>query len=264
MIPTKPAFLRSAPTPQAPRRHYQDHRHWRGWRERSKANSTLPCSVEACEAPRRGLGRLCNQHRQRLESTGHPEVRRSLSQADWRPFVESAAAFVAAQLAAGHPSVVAAVKWADYELARACRLAAVPHPSRRSPHAIGYATRLARVARRGLDGRELVSRAIAYHLADDRDCFHKPRFRSEDHFKHQAGRLLLHRALIGRLAWQRTRRQDGPLLSLARYNDPSAGLRLYAFYRINKALGVVALLAADELRRRINTPSTHSPQDHHD
>jgi hypothetical protein len=218
----------------------------------------LPCSVDGCGFRREALGRYCNQHRKRLERTGHPAVARSIPVAAWKPLVELAASFVAEQLATQlpHPSIAAAVRWCDDELALARKRFNAPRRRDRGPDAVDYAARLRRVSGRGLDGRELLARLIAANLADDRGHEARPQIKSDSHFMNQAARLLLHRALIGRLPWTRVRPTSPPAPHLNSYNDPLVGVRRHAFTRINGAIGVVAIASADELRRRLSTPTT--------
>jgi hypothetical protein len=237
------------------RRRYLDRRPNRGWRERSLVNGTLPCTVDGCGYRREALGRHCGKHRKHLERTGHPAVARSIPIATWKPLVELAASFVAEQLAAQppHPSIAAAVRWCDDELALARNRHNAPRSSRRGPDAVDYAARLRRVSGRGLDGRELLARLIAAYLTDDRGHDARPVIRTDSHFAHQAARLLLHRALIGCLPWKRVRPSGPPAPHLDNYHDPLVGVRRHAFARINGAIGVVAIASADELRRRLST-----------
>lgn len=221
-------------------------------------NGTLPCTADGCGCRREALGRYCNQHRKRRERTGHPAVARSIPAAAWKPLVELAASFVAEQLAIQppHPSIAAAVRWCDEELAQARKRYNEPRRRDRGPDAVDYAARLRRVSGRGLDGRELLARLIAAYLADDRGHEARPQIKSDAHLEHQAARLLLHRALIGCLPWKRIRPSSPPAPHLNNYHDPLVGVRRHAFTRINGAIGVVAIAAADELRRRLSTSTT--------
>lgn len=245
----------------ARRRHYKDRRQsWRGWRERSAENGALPCAANGCGYRRQALGSLCETHRRRLERTGHHLVERSVHLSEWKPLVETAAQFVAAQLAANppHPSIAAAVSWCDEELARARRWVDVPRRRGSDHAAFDSAARLRRVSSRGLDGRELLARFIAAHLMDDRGLEARPRIRSDGHFLHQAGRLILHRALIGRTPWKRQRPFKLPQPHIDNYHDPNVRTRRYAFRRVNSAVGVVALAAAEAIRAQQNHHANHS------
>lgn len=244
-----------ASSPAHRRRRYPDKRANRRWRDRVAVNGTLPCTVDGCGYRREALGRHCGKHRKQLERTGHPAVSRSISIAEWKPLVELAASFVAEQLATQppHPSIVAAVNWADEELSKARMRAELPRRRGSDQAAFDTAARLRRVASRGLDGRELVARFIAAQLMDERGLEVRPRIKSDDHFLHQAGRLILHRALIGRMPWKRLRPFKLLQAHIDNYHDPNVRTRRYAFRRTNSAIGVVALAAADELRRRLST-----------
>jgi hypothetical protein len=94
---------------------------------------------------------------------------------------------------------------------------------------------------------------------DDRGHQARPRFKGDGHFLHQAARLLLHRALIGRLPWKRQRPFKLPQAHIDNYHDPNVRTRRYAFRRINSVLGVVAIAAADALRHHpLPTTITHT------
>jgi hypothetical protein len=219
-------------------------------------NGTLPCTVDGCGFRREALGRYCGKHRKQLERTGHPAVARSIPIAEWKPLIELAASFVAEQLATQppHPSIAAAVRWCDDELALARNRHNAPRSSRRGPDAVDYAARLRRVSSRGMDGKELLARMIAAYMADDRGEEARPHIRGDMHFEHQAARLILHRALIGRLPWRRVKPLGPPPVPhLNNYHDPLVGVRRLAFTRVNGAIGVVAIKAAEEIRRRLST-----------
>jgi len=235
----------------ARRRHYIDRRlNRRGWRQRSAENEKESCVAPGCGWRRKALGRYCEDHRRNLERTGHPLVGRSIPQDEWKPFVEAASAFVSAQLATEppHPSIVAAVSWASEELTRAHARQGEARRRGTEQAGVEYASRLRRVSSRGLDGRELLARLIAAYLIDDRGHADRPRFKDNDHFAHQAARLLLHRARIGRLAWRRQAAFDLREAPIHAYHDPNIRTRRYAFHRLNGAIGVVARAAADALR----------------
>lgn len=234
---TEEPTVRSSQKPLWATRQVDKRLSWRGWRQRAAINTQMPCEVSWCEERRRKLGRYCGKHRQAYEATGHPEAPRCVSRSEWGPLVETAAAFVAEQLLNHHPSMRAGVAWADHELAHL--------PMRRNTDAC---ERLTRVRDRGLDGRELIARLIAAHLSDDRGQAARPRYRSDHHFSNQAGRLLLHRDRIGRMPWRRV--VSGRCIPLRRYNDPCASSRLFAFHHFSSALGRLAMIAAEELRRR--------------
>lgn len=111
---------------------------------------------------------------------------------------------------------------------------------------------------RGLDGRELAARFVAAYLADGRGHEARPTFTSDENFRHQAARLVMHRGLIGRLPWPRSRKDTAPLPTLhTQYHDPCSSTRRFVFDRFNRALGVVASRAAAEIRWR-------HPQYHHE
>jgi len=261
-LPETPSIM-SAQSTTHRRRRYPDRRTNRGWRERSVVNGTLPCTVDGCGYRREALGRYCGKHRKQLERTGHPAVARSIPIAEWKPLVELAASFVAEQLSVQppHPSIAAAVRYCDEELALARGRYNAPRSRDRGPDTVDYAARLRRVSGRGLDGRELLARLIAAYLADDRGTEARPQIRSDTHFAHQAARLLLHRALIGRLPWTRVRPPGPPAPRLNNHHDPLVGVRRHAFTRINGAIGVVAIACADELRRRLSTSTTITTKD---
>ncbi len=239
---TQPNWWQRRPAERRPERTH---------RKRVQINSDLPCDLPGCSQRRRQLGRFCDQHRKRLEMYGCPRAKAGLSRAAWKPYVEAAAAFVEEQLTAGHPSVVAMVAWCDREIALCSRPLGRPSAGRDVDRAADYAARVRRVVARGLDGRELASRFVAAYLADDRGHDARPTFSSDEHFRHQAARLVMHRGLIGRLPWPRSRKDPASLPTLhTQYHDPCASTRRFVFDRFNRALGVVACHAADEIRRR--------------
>ncbi|MGQ3301207.1 hypothetical protein [Reyranella sp.] len=165
--------------------------------------------------------------------------------------MEAAAAFVDQQLRACHPSIAAMAAWCEREVALSNRPLGPPSAGKDIDRAADYSGRLRRVVERGLEGRELAARFVAAYLADDRGHDSRPAFTSDENFRHQAARLVMHRALIGRLPWPRSRKGPAPLPTLhTQYHDPCAGTRRFVFDRFNRALGIVAHRAADEIRRR--------------
>ena len=221
-----------------------------GAAERIQQNEGNHCDVIGCGQTRRGFGRGCRKHAKHHETTGHPTAP-AVRRGHWRPYVIEAAAFVHQQLRLDHPSVCAGVEWCAGEL-----LSPTPHSryaDRNRPHT-GYAVALARMRSRGVEPAELLSRFIAARYA--REWEQVGTFKSEDHWRHQTGRLLLLSSPIGASGWtQRQREEQGVT------EPPTVGprVRAFAFERVGAALGVLAVRSADELVRRFNAKTETAP-----
>jgi hypothetical protein len=97
-----------------------------------------------------------------------------------------------------------------------------------------------------------VGRWIAGELADDRGSEPGPRYVDDKHAVHQRARLYLLPRPFGPEPWARRKREQQPSPTSKR---PSWGVRAYTFDRLNGALGVLALRAAAEIRRRQSNAS---------
>jgi hypothetical protein len=217
-------------------------------------NEAARCAVKGCRDHRRGLARYCLHHETNRRNTGHP-VGRDIRRSEWRPYVLQAEAFVREQLRAGHPTIMAAIAWVARELRQAER-----PTSYSTAHHIRYCEALLRAHRNGVDATAFVARAIVGELADDRFTGEPgPRFLDDTHSAHQKTKLFLQPMPYGaeRSSWARRKR----LPQITRHRAPLRfGTRAYAHARINKALGVLALKAAAEIKRREAEQSEISTQ----
>jgi hypothetical protein len=87
-------------------------------------------------------------------------------------------------------------------------------------------------------------------------------FKTDEHFRHQAARLFLFPAPIAAPKWARPASDDTDPDAITR-DGRKAGPRVreYTHARINAALGVLALRAAEELNRRLlkRSPTNDEP-----
>lgn len=238
-------------------------------------NEESACDHKGCGRARYKLGRFCRAHQLNYEATGHPNGP-SIRRTTWAAPVATAASFVNAQLRAGHPGIEAAVRWCASELHPQGVVVSRSDPRR--PHR-GYAAALTRARRAGVEPTELLARAIAAELADDRGEAARPMFCDDTHRLHQGARLFLYELPIVTAGWARRRRdhsQPAPPAIRIRWK-----VREYAHRRVSAAIGLLVLRAADEIKRRLVTanappdtphdpvegsaiPFTHTQDDPHD
>lgn len=229
-------------------RHAPDIRHLR---DQIARNECVGCEVPGCGFQRHKLSALCRRHYRHWEATGH-HTAATIRRGAWRPWVLDASAFVSQQLRLDHAGVAAGISWFAEELVAGGAVARRADPRR--PHT-GYGVALARLRRAGVGPDDLLARWFAAfaHQQSDLDQESRPGrriFQSDDHFRHQAAKLLLYPAPIAAPRWAQgnTDDDDSAPSSAVKFN-PS--VRKYTFERVNAALGVLALRAAEEINRRL-------------
>jgi len=192
------------------------------------------------------MSAFCREHEYRRHTTGH-HTALDIKRRTWKPFVIEATRFVQEQTAAGHPSILAGIHWVADEITQAGR----PDHQQTdlSAPAVRYREALVRAVRHGNGPADLLARWIAAYLSDDRGLDPGPRFASDQHFAVQSARVFLMPLPFGdqRGSWAKRKRVP---------QESTKNTRMYlaayeaAFARINAALGLVALKAAEAIRAR--------------
>jgi hypothetical protein len=218
------------------------------------SNPLRPCDWNNCGCSRWKLSRFCRTHELNNYQTGHP-IAASVRRGTWGPYIELAAAFINEQLMADHPGIIAAVIWCSGELFP--KGAVVTRVAHQRPHR-AYQAFLTKSRHNGTEPTDLLAYAITGELADDRDLAARPLFASDSHRRHQGARLYL-RAVPPSLNDSFLRRKiERPLATREHKGDrsPNWKTREYTHQRVNEALGLLCLKAAEEIRRRlaITTP----------
>lgn len=206
--------------------------------EALQRNGSHRCDLKDCAYPRLGLGRYCRTHAFNYARTGHP-VALSVGPREWLPFVLRAETFVCEQLSAGHPSIVAALRWIEQELRNA---------ERSTTHDVAhleYEQAILRAKRSGVDAIAFLARFVAGELADDRGREPGPRYASDTHAAHQRTTLYLYAMPLGRKGRDREPQPPRGYGSRNRWR-----VRDYTWKRLNPRLGLLAMKAAEEIRRR--------------
>jgi hypothetical protein len=221
-----------------------------------ETNQGRQCERRGCAGGRFKLSRFCKSHARTYSRTGHPTAL-TVRRGSWAPYVLLSIKFVNDQLCADHPGIEAAVRWCAQELFP--KGAVISKSDPRRPHR-GYQAALTRCRRHGVEPVDLVARAIAAELADDRSEAARPIYASDQHRIHQGARLFL-APVPHRLPGYARRRREGALAFATETKGPSLKVREYTHYRVNAALGLLALKAAEEIRRRLarDTPPPTGP-----
>jgi len=152
------------------------------------------------------------------------------------------------QLRAGHPGVEAAGQWCAEQFFGNT----VVHRNSRKAH-MGYLWALGRARRNGIEPTDLCARWIAAYLADDRGESARPLFKDDSHFRHQAARMFLYAKPLSRAPrWHARRRVENrtPEDAEAAHGMPRWNVREYTFRRVNDSIGLLAMKAANEIKRR--------------
>jgi hypothetical protein len=216
-------------------------------------NEAAACDREGCGCARFKLGRYCKSHARTYAATGHPTAP-SVRRGTWLPYVVTALAFVREQLREEHPGIMEGVRWTAAELFP--QRVVVTRSDAKRPHR-SYQAALGRARRNGVEPADLLARAIAAELADDRGDTARPLFKSDEHRAHQGARLFLYALPLGSSGYDRRKRGDGPLPEPPRIKWRA---REYTARRVGGALGFLALNAATEIKRRMANVATPSEQ----
>lgn len=222
----------------------------RNIRDRIAQNEAVHCTVEGCGYPRYGFGGFCSGHLKHYQATGHPTAK-TIRRGAWRPWVMEASGFVSQQLRLDHVGIADGVSWCAKELFS-------PPAGRRNdpkrPH-VGYSLALANMRRGGVGPDDMLARFIAAYAfrqwADTNARSYRLTFANHEHFAHQASRLYLHPRPLGAPRWAQGSTDDD---EGAPERDPRRiipSVRRFTYDRVNVALGVLALKAAEEINKRL-------------
>lgn len=222
---------------------------------RRARNESTACDHPHCGRSRHKFGRYCVDHALTYERTGHP-AGDTIRRGTWAPFVATADAFVTQQLLKDHKGIEEAIRWCARELYPTGVVYRRGDPRR--PYK-GYGAALGRARRLGVEPTELLARSIAAQLADDRGDASRPLFRSDAHHVHQSARMFLAALPFKSAGYARRKREHDPAPEPIRI---PFRVRVYAYNRVNAAIGILAIRAAATIKRRLASdtpPKAHGP-----
>ena len=212
-------------------------------------NETRTCDWKHCGRARHKMSRWCIQHARTYERTGHP-VATAVRFGTWRPYLDQAEKFITQQEAAGHPGITAALQWCAEELFHQGPAILWANPKRPST---GYRVALNRCRKHGVEPHDLLARAISVELADDRGEAARPIFASDLHRIHQGAKLFLYHV-------PRPTKTSDPAMQTSTYQRVRWRVREYAHQRVNAAIGLLTLRAADEIKARLKAITPADPE----